>query len=258
MGRPFVAVNCKAFAEGVLESELFGYEKGAFTGAAGARVGCFERADGGTLFLDEIGDVSPEFQAKLLRVLQGGRGAARRRSAAAQDDVRVVAATNRSLKDEVAAGRFREDLYFRINVIPVQLAPLRERREDILPLAKCFLARHAEQSGAALGLRAEAEAQLFAHPWRGNVRELENALERACVLARGEMIQPEDLLLEEESTRVPASTEQGTLQEALDRAAASRIRAALAAAGDQRQEAAKALGVDRTTLYRLMKKLGLS
>jgi len=252
---PFVAVNCKALAEGVLESELFGHEKGAFTGAVGARAGCFERADRGTLFLDEIGEVSADFQGKLLRVLQESEvvrvgGATPRRV-----DVRVVAATNRRLREDVDAGRFREDLFFRLNVIPVQLAPLRERREDVLPLARHFLARHAAESGRPLRFAAEAEAALAGHAWRGNVRELENAVERAVVLARGEAIGPEDLLLEPSAT--PA-IEGGNLQEALDRATAAAVRDALVRSGDNRAEAARVLGVDRTTLYRLMKRLGLS
>jgi len=182
VGRPFVAVNCKAFAESVLESELFGHEKGAFTGAVAARQGCFERASGGTLLLDEIGDISPEFQAKLLRVLQESEvlrvgGAKPRRI-----NVRVVAATNSSLKDKVSAGNFREDLYFRLNVIPIQLLPLRERREDILPLARAFLARMAAETGRHMTLDAEAAEMLLRHSWPGNVRELENAIERAVVL----------------------------------------------------------------------------
>jgi DNA-binding NtrC family response regulator len=256
LGKPFVAVNCKAFAEGVLESELFGHEKGSFTGAVAARAGCFERADGGTLFLDEIGETSPDFQAKLLRVLQEGEvlrvgGAQPRRV-----DVRVVAATNRPLREEVAAGRFREDLFFRLNVIPVQLASLRERREDILPLARHFLARQCTEAGRQLAFGADAEAALMAHSWPGNVRELENAVERAVVLARGDEITPEDLLLEQGGDSRPAGGS-GTLQEELDRAAEARIRAALAAADDQRAEAARMLGIDRTTLYRMMKRFGI-
>ena len=259
VGQPFVAVNCKAFSEGVLESELFGHEKGAFTGAATARAGCFERAAGGTLFLDEIGEVSLDFQAKLLRVLQDGEvlrvGASRTRSV----DVRVVAATNRALRDEVHAGRFRDDLYFRLNVIPVTLAPLRERRDDILPLVAFFLERHARESGRRRVPSAEAERAILEHGWPGNVRELENVIERAVILARGDTITPEDLLLEQtiESKRAAAPEPGGTLQEYLDRAASDRIRAALAAAGGQRVEAARALGVDRTTLYRTMRRLGL-
>ncbi len=259
VGKPFVAVNCKAFAEGVLESELFGHEKGAFTGATSTRAGCFERASGGTLFLDEIGEIGPEFQAKLLRVLQDGEvlrvGGGEPRAV----DVRVVAATNRVLRDEVAAGRFREDLFFRLNVIPMQLAPLRERREDVLPLARHFLRRHATESGRRLELGPEAETALVAHPWRGNVRELENAIERGVVLGRGVAITPEDLLLDDAAARTPSKgpTDAGTLQAALDAATAARVRAALDAAHGQRSEAARALGIDRTTLYRLMKRFGI-
>ena len=257
VGSPFVPVNCKAFAEGVLESELFGHEKGAFTGAAAARVGCFERSGGGTLFLDEIGETSPDFQAKLLRVLQDGEVLPVGGSKARPVDVRVVAATNRVLREEVAAGRFREDLYFRLNVIPVLLAPLRDRREDILPLARHFLAGHAAESGRQLTFAPESEQVLLAHPWPGNVRELENAVERAVVLARSEAITPQDLLLEQSPLPLPAAASEGTLQEVLDRAAAARIRAALEAAKGQRAEAARVLGVERTTLYRMMKRLGI-
>ena len=255
VGRPFVAVNPKAFAEGVLESELFGHEKGAFTGAVAARAGCFERADGGTLFLDEIAEIAPDIQVKLLRVLQEGEVLRVGGGEARAVDVRVVAATNRVLRDEIAAGRFREDLYFRLNVIPIQLLPLRSRREDIVPLARLFLARHAADAGRRLAFSPEAEAVLAAHGWPGNVRELENAVERAVVLARGDTIVPEDLLLEERAGAGPAVD--GTLQDALDRTVAVRIRAALDAAGGQRAEAARALGIDRTTLYRMMKRLGL-
>jgi DNA-binding NtrC family response regulator len=255
VGRAFVAVNLKAFAEGVLESELFGHEKGAFTGAVSARAGCFERADGGTLFLDEIGEIPPDFQAKLLRVLQEGEVLRVGGVRACPVDVRVVAATNRVLRDEIAAGRFREDLYFRLNVIPIQLLPLRARREDVVPLARHFLAHHAAEAGRRLAFTADAEEVLAAHAWPGNVRELENAVERAVVLARGEAITPEDLLLEA-GTDLPAARD-GTLQDALDGAAAARIRGALEAARGNRAEAARALGIDRTTLYRMMRRLGL-
>jgi DNA-binding NtrC family response regulator len=257
VGKPFVAVNVKAFADGVVESELFGHEKGAFTGAVAARPGCFERAHGGTLFLDEIGEIGHDVQAKLLRVIQDGEvlavGGARPRRV----DVRLVTATNRVLRDEVAAGRFREDLYFRLNVIPIQLAPLRERREDVLPLARHFLARHAADAGRQLQFGPEAVEVLRLHGWPGNVRELENAIERAVVLARDAVITPEDLLLEAGSGSPVPGAAGGTLQQALDLAAAGRIRSALAAAGGERTAAARALGVDRTTLYRLMRRLGL-
>ncbi len=256
VGQPFVAVNCKAFAEGVLESELFGHERGAFTGAVGGRAGCFERADGGTLFLDEIGEVGVEFQAKLLRVLQEGEVTRVGSSASRKVDVRIVAATNRVLRDEITAGRFREDLYFRLHVIPVQVAPLRERREDILPMARRFLERHAIEAGRPLQLSPAAEQALVRHDWPGNVRELENAIERAVVLARGAEVQPEDLLLEESPPPAP-NLEGGTLQETLDRAAAARLRAALDACAGNRGEAARRLGIERTTLYRMMKRLGI-
>jgi DNA-binding NtrC family response regulator len=256
VGQPFVAVNCKAFAEGVLESELFGHEKGAFTGATTARAGCFERASGGTLFLDEIGETSVEFQAKLLRVLQDGEVLPVGSSQARRIDVRIVSATNRVLRDEIAAGRFREDLFFRLNVIPMQLTPLRERHDDVLPLARFFLARFAADTRRQLQLSIDAEQALLAHPWPGNVRELENAIERAVVLARSETILPEDLLLEETS-RTTMIVAGGTLQDCLDQAAAARIRVALEASHGQRTEAARLLGIERTTLYRMMKRFGL-
>jgi DNA-binding NtrC family response regulator len=256
VGQPLVAVNCKAFAEGVLESELFGHEKGAFTGANSARAGCFERASTGTLFLDEISEVGGDFQAKLLRALQEGEvlpvGASKPRKV----DVRVVAATNRSLREQVTAGKFREDLFFRLNVIPIQIAPLRERREDILPLARQFLTRHSMESGRKLELGKEAEQALLDHPWQGNVRELENAIERAAVLSTGEQVLPEDLLLEQ-SPGVAPGIGKGTLQECIDTAVKARIETAIEAAKGNRAEAARTLGIDRATLWRLMKRLSM-
>ncbi len=260
VGRPFVAANCKAFAEGVFESELFGHEKGAFTGAERARAGLFERADGGTLFLDEIAELGPDLQAKLLRVLQERRvqrvGAGDEREL----DVRVVAASNRELRAEVAAGRFREDLYFRLAVIPIHIPPLRERREDVLPLARRFLARwNAELGRGVRGWSDEVEAWLLRHSWPGNVRELENAIERGVVLARSERIELDDLLVDAaEAGAEVADTSGGALQEFLDQAAASRIRSALEESGGVRVEAARRLGIDRTTLYRLMRKYGIT
>ncbi|MGH7949233.1 MAG: sigma-54-dependent transcriptional regulator [Candidatus Binataceae bacterium] len=253
VAEPWVAVNCKAFAEGVLESELFGHEKGAFTGAAGAREGCFERASGGTLFLDEIGEVSPEFQVKLLRALQEGEVLRVGGSKPRKVDVRIVAATNRVPRDEVAAGRLREDLYFRLNVIPIHVPPLRERREDILPLARHFLARHAHESAKPLALSAGAEQALLEHRWPGNVRELENAIERAAVLARDEVIGLEDLLLDQTAAR-PSAAARGTLQESIDEVVRARIDAAVETAGGNRAEAARQLGIDRATLWRLLKR----
>ncbi len=262
VGQPLLATNCKALAEGVLESELFGHEKGAFTGADRARPGLFERASGGTVFLDEIGEVGPDFQGKLLRVLQERK----LRRVGGDDerdvDVRVVAATNRDLRAEVDAGRFREDLFFRLAVIPIEIPPLRDRPEDVLPLARHFLARTAAELGRPdLRFGEGVEDALRAHAWRGNVRELENAVERGAVLARGTEIALEDLLLEAATSSVPggptASVEGETLQEHLDRASEAHVRAALARAGGKRVEAARRLGIDRTTLYRLTRKFGI-
>jgi transcriptional regulator with GAF, ATPase, and Fis domain len=260
VGRPFVAANCKAFAEGVFESELFGHEKGAFTGADRARAGLFERSDGGTLFLDEIGEIGPDLQAKLLRVLQERRvqrvGAGEEREV----DVRVVAASNRDLRAEVAAGHFREDLYFRLAVIPIHIPPLRERREDVLPLARHFLRRWNAQLGRELrGWSEEVEAWMLRHAWPGNVRELENALERGVVLARGDRIELDDLLVAaDEEEGEPTAAPGAGLQDFLDQAAARRIREVLEETDGVRVEAARLLGIDRTTLYRLMRKYGIT
>jgi DNA-binding NtrC family response regulator len=252
---PFVAVNATAFSAGVLESELFGHERGAFTGASGARAGCFERADGGTLLLDEIGEIAVDFQAKLLRVLQEGEVLRVGGDRPKPIDVRIVAATNKDLRREVDQGRFREDLYFRLAVIPVHVPPLRQRREDVLALAEHFLERHARSVGRALEFSDDARRVLAQHAWPGNVRELENAVERAVVLARGDSIGREDLLLD--AAARSAAPQGGSLQDALDRAAAERIHSAIAAAGGRRADAAATLGIERTTLYRLMKRLGI-
>jgi DNA-binding NtrC family response regulator len=297
---PFLAINCKALADGVVESELFGHEKGSFTGAIRDRAGCFERATGGTLFLDEIGEAGSDFQAKLLRVLEDGEVLRVGGSKPRKVDVRIVAATNRKLRSEVAAGRFRADLYFRLSVIPLRIAPLRERREDIIPLAHHFLSFHSIDAGRPLNLSPQAEEALMAYSWPGNVRELENVIERAVVMSGQETLTPEafafdDDIAEEDlvagvshhpasvdsapssasgagvsgASAASATTEdsgrddnahaadEGTLQATLDRAASSRIKAALASAGGNRVDAAATLGVDRTTLYRLMKRLSL-
>jgi len=264
VGGPFVAANCKAFAEGLLESELFGHERGAFTGAQRARAGLFEEAAGGTLFLDEIGEVSADFQGKLLRVLQERQVRRVGGSGWQPLDVRVLAATNRELRAEVAAGRFREDLYFRLAVIPIALPPLRERREDVLPLARHFLAKW----NAALGRRVEGWSDevgrwLERHGWPGNVRELENTLERGVALARGARIELDDLLLDPGADAAPPGSAPdgeggaGSLRDFLESAAEEKIRAALAESGGRRVEAARSLGIDRTTLYRLIRKYGI-
>ncbi len=189
---PFVAINCAALPETLLESELFGHEKGAFSGALATRKGRFEQADGGTLLLDEIGEMDPRLQAKLLRVIQEREVDRLGGSAPVKVDVRILAATNRDLPAEVAKGRFREDLFFRLNVLALHIPPLRERREDILTLAQHFAARYARANGLpARGFAPLARARLLAHPWPGNVRELENAIHRAVLLAEGTEIGPE-------------------------------------------------------------------
>jgi DNA-binding NtrC family response regulator len=273
---PFIAVNCGAFAEGVLESELFGHEKGSFTGAGRAHAGCFERASGGTLLLDEIGEVGLDFQTKLLRVLQDGEVLPVGGTRPYQADTRVIVATSRVLRDEVAAGRFSEPLFFRVNVSPIVLTPLRERREDILPLAYHFLARESASRGGVLCFSAEAEELLLGYRWPGNVRELENLVSRSSVLCTGDTVQADDLMLERlapepsaksgiENHAAPAAVPaappdplfDGSLQESIDRAVSIRIRRALRDARGNRSQAARALAIDRTTLYRLMRRLSL-
>ncbi|MCA9575497.1 MAG: sigma-54-dependent Fis family transcriptional regulator [Myxococcales bacterium] len=262
-GGPFVAVNVSALAESVLESELFGHERGAFTGAHARKAGLFERASGGTLFLDEIGEVGPEFQAKLLRVLQEREVTRVGGQAPVRVDVRVLTATHRDLPRAVAAGQFREDLFFRLAVIPMRVPPLRERRADIAPLALHFLTRHGDETRRPLRFSDAAMEALEAHAFPGNVRELENAVLRAVVLARGSEVQVEDLMLGGsavgaaglEPPRRSASGEGfATLAAHLDAATREHIAAALQRAAGVKHEAATLLGVERTTLYRLLKK----
>src|SRR5438552_5026663 len=188
---PFIAVDCGAIAEGVLESELFGHARGSFTGATGARRGLFEEASGGTLFLDEIGDIGARVQGQLLRVLQEGEIRRVGESSAVKVDTRVVAATNKELAEAVKSGKFREDLFYRLNVVSIRIPPLRERREDIPLLAEHFAARHAGARGATL--TTDAREAMLAWDWPGNVRELENAVARALALNPGGTILPEDL-----------------------------------------------------------------
>lgn len=251
---PFVAVNCKAFAEGLLESELFGHEHGAFTGADRARKGLFEEAAGGTLFLDEIGEVSESFQAKLLRVLQEREIRRVGDDRARPVDVRVVVATNRDLQKEVAEGRFREDLFFRLAVIPIRIPPLRERPEDIPALAQAFVARQAD--GVARSLSENAIRKLTRAAWPGNGRELQNCIERSIALAEGNEIHATDILIPDDPVRGD-----GTLEEAIAQLARQRgmtlaelgdlyVEAVLEATNGRKSEAARVLGVNRRTLYR--------
>jgi DNA-binding NtrC family response regulator len=208
-----IAINCGAIPENLLESELFGHEKGSFTGAIARRAGRFEQADGGTLFLDEIGDMPLSVQVKLLRVLQDGTFSRVGSNETLSADVRVVTATNKILSNEVAAGRFREDLYYRLNVVEIRLPPLRERAEDIPLLAEFFLQRITRKNGMArIRLSAEAIAALQQHRWPGNVRELENTIARACALASSTVLLPADIPL----AAAPGS-EKGALKQSLSR-----------------------------------------
>jgi len=247
--RPFVAVNCGAVPETLLESELFGYVRGAFTGAAASKLGLFEEADGGTLLLDEIAEMPAALQVKLLRALQSGEVRRLGATQAVTIDVRVIAATNGDLATRISQGSFREDLFYRLNVIQVTLPPLRDRREDIPALAEYFLGRAAAKLGRTLRLSPGALERLLRYPWPGNVRELENALERAAILARAENIEPEDLHL----GASPALPGQITLADA-ERA---HILQTLERFGRNHSGAAEALGIGRTTLWRKLKEYGI-
>ncbi len=254
--QPFIALNCAAIPEAMLESILFGYEKGAYTGATQARAGKFEQANGGTLLLDEISEMDLGLQAKLLRVLQekeverlGGR-------APIPLDVRVLATTNRKLQEEVASGRFREDLYYRLNVFPVQIPPLRHRPKDILPLAKMLLQRHVEDR--SMNLTPEAELRLLSHSWRGNVRELENCMHRATIMASSDQITEADIYFEEALTPALETCAQASeesvalLDGGLKDKEKQLIVSALNTVAGRRTDAAKLLGISpRTLRYKL-------
>ncbi len=263
-GEPFVAVNCSAFNDNLLESEMFGHRRGAFTGAVADKKGLFEAADGGTFFMDEVGEMSPALQAKLLRVLQDGTflpvGDGRPRKV----DVRVVAATNRNLRERVAEGHFREDLYYRLRVVELHVPPLRERRDDIPLLVEFFLGRLAERHGSRKRLAPETLARLKAGVWPGNVRELENDLERMWVLSGDEeVIGPE--YVETEPRLEPAASSEAaafrfegmTLPQAVAELERRMIREALRHAEGRRTAAAKALGISPKVLARKMTSLGL-
>jgi len=248
---PLVSVNCGALSESLIEGELFGHERGAFTGATERRAGRFEQADGGSLFLDEIGELSEAAQAKLLRVLETRRFERVGGTRTIAVDVRVIAATNRDLAAMVKAGRFREDLYFRVAVIRAAVPPLRERPEDVLPLAEHFLARFAASCGRRVtGFTAEAVTALEQHWWPGNVRELRNTIERAAVLGDGVVIDADDLGL---VAPAPAAAPIQSLQEQ-EKAALLR---ALDTTGGNKAAAAKLLGIDRTALYKKLRRFGL-
>ena len=256
---PFVKINSTAIPENLLESELFGYEKGAFTGAVSSKPGKFELADKGTLFLDEIGDVPAVTQVKLLRVLQEREFERLGGTRTVKVDVRLLAATNRDLRAALEQGTFREDLYYRLNVVPIDIAPLRERKEDIPDLANLFLARFAKDSGRELrGISPAAMQILLAHYWPGNVRELQNAIERACALAAGPELEARDVQLDLPRTRAGAPAER-FLPEGmtLDQWEDEMIREALKKAGGNKSQAARLLGLSRNALRYRLSKIGI-
>jgi DNA-binding NtrC family response regulator len=251
-GRAFVAVNAGGLSDGVLESELFGHVKGAFTDARTDRTGCFELADGGTLFLDEIANMPHGQQARLLRVLQTGEFHPVGSSRARKVDVRVLAATNADVARQAAEGRLREDLVYRLNTVEIRLPPLRERRDDIPDLASLFLAR--ARGGSARRLSAAAMEALLAHPWPGNVRELEHVVERATLLAAGDEIAASDLMLRPRLADVAAPRLEDMTLEQVERYLIERT---LAAQGGNVSEAARVLGLSRSALYRRLAGLGI-
>ena len=247
---PFVALNCAAIPENMLEAILFGYEKGAFTGAQVAREGKFEQANGGTLLLDEISEMALELQSKLLRVLQEQEVERLGGKSVIPLNVRVLATTNRKLTEEVASGRFREDLYFRLNVFPMELPPLRARREDIIPLSHRFIKAYAAER--ALDLSTSAEDKLMSHGWRGNIRELGNCIHRACILASGSTITPSDLVFDELTSNSSSSDQPAG--DDLKGNERDLILAALRDSNGNRKLASERLGISgRTLRYKLAK-----
>jgi DNA-binding NtrC family response regulator len=257
---PFVKINSTAIPENLLESELFGYEKGAFTGAAASKPGKFELADKGTLFLDEIGDVPPATQVKLLRVLQEREFERLGGTKTIKVDVRLVAATNRNLRTALEQGTFREDLYYRLNVVPIDIAPLRERKEDIPELVNLFVSRFAGDSGKPVeGISPEAMKVLVNYHWPGNVRELQNIIERACALAKGTMIEVADIHLDSHPGKgadagnhfLPAGL---TLEQWED----EMIQEALRRAHGNKSQAARLLGLSRNALRYRLSKIGIA
>jgi DNA-binding NtrC family response regulator len=264
--RPFVAINCAAIPDTLIENELFGHEKGSFTGASARQLGKFELADSGTIFLDEIGDLGAAVQSKLLRVLQERSFERVGGTSTIDVDVRVICATNRNLSDDVASGRFREDLFFRVNVFPVTIPPLRTRRGDIDALAAFFLQRFSRELGKpGLQISDAARAALRDYDWPGNIRELENCIERAAILCNGNVIEPGDLSLGVSRGAAGALRDaldlSGTLAEATERVTSvierMKIEDALRRAGS-RAAAAEILGIAPRTLSAKMKELGLA
>jgi len=258
--RPFLAINCAALSETLLESELFGHEKGAFTGATERKRGRLELADGGTFFLDEIGEMKPELQAKLLRVIQEQKFERVGGTRTLEVDVRWIAATNRDLRAMIDSGRFREDLYHRLAVFPIRLPPLRDRHADLLPLARALLSRVAPELGRPVPtLSAGAERRLAGAAWRGNVRELANTLERAVILTDGDVIEEQHVWLEDGgAAAAPGSGgEPGELKTLAEMEKDAVLRA-LELVGGNRRRAAEMLGIGERTLYDKLKKYGVA
>jgi DNA-binding NtrC family response regulator len=257
--KPLVSVACGAIPETLLESELFGHEKGAFTGAIQERRGRFELAHGGTLFLDEVTDLGPAVQARLLRVLQEKEFERVGGTKTLKVDVRLISATRKRLEDEVLAGRMREDLFYRLKVITIRLPPLRERKEDILPLAEHFLEKYRRPLRKEVqGLNPEASRYLLALPWPGNVRELEATIQRAVTLTKREVLTPEDFAPDDLPVAPPGSeASPHPLNEAVREAERRYLQEVLQSVGGQRMRAARILGISRKTLWKKLKTLGL-
>lgn len=262
---PFISVNCMALGQGVLESELFGHEKGSFTGAVARRRGRFEMAHGGTIFLDEVGEMSPDLQIKLLRVLQERRFERVGGTESLEVDIRVLAATNKNLIEAVNAGTFREDLYYRLNVVQIDIPPLRERREDIPLLASHFLGRYAKENEKSfLGFAPDTMDYLTAYEWPGNVRQLQNVVERCVVLSSGDIIGVEDLpaeIKDEESqykSAVDLLPMQINLSETLEKIEAALIRRSLARVNFVQVKAAEMLGISKSLLQYKLRKYHIS
>jgi DNA-binding NtrC family response regulator len=262
--QPFIPINCAALTPSLVESELFGHEKGAFTGADSKRRGAFEEANGGTLFLDEVGELPLEVQAKLLRVLESGEVKPVGTNRPLHVNVRVVAATHRELALWARQGRFREDLYYRLSVMPVVLTPLRSRRGDIRLLAEHFIRAHAPQ-GQAPKLTPAALARLQAHSWPGNIRELRNVLQRALLMRQGPQLEANDITFEEPSHRAPADTdtpplelpEGVTLEQMMERLERQLVESTLRRCHYHKDRAAKELGLGRSTLFKKLREWGL-
>jgi DNA-binding NtrC family response regulator len=251
--KPFIVANCSAYSENLLESELFGHEKGAFTGAIRRKTGRFELAHGGSIFLDEIGEISPPTQILLLRILQDHRFERVGGEETLEVDVRIIAATNKNLMEEIKKGTFREDLYYRLNVIPIFVPPLRERRDDILLLASHFLQKFSKEREKEVTSFSPEVIEIFlAHPWPGNVRELENVIEHAIIVAKRDKILPKDLpqylVLESPGTRCPVTLEDHER---------NLIRRALEESNWNKHQAANRLNITRSTLYGKIKRYGL-